>query len=459
MRITFVRPNMYAGRSDDAMEPIVFGILAGLTPPDVECRLIDERLEEVPDEIDADLVAITVETYTARRAYQIATACERRGVPVVLGGYHPTFRPGEALQFARTVVVGDAEEVWPTVVEDARLGALQRLYRGAFPTLTGLRVDRSIFRGKRYQPVSLVQFGRGCRYACDFCSIHAFYGSTLRWRPVDDVVRELEGLTRPYVFFTDDNLFNNGGELRRLLAAIRPLRKRWSCQASLDVAADGELVRLMADSGCLSVMIGFESLDEDNLKQMRKSWNRKHGSYDHLVHAFRDQGIMVYGGFVLGYDHDTLASFDQTLEFAVRNQLFLANFNPLTPTPGSALYDRLAAEGRLIHDPWWLHSEFRYGDGMFRPRHMTPEQLHEGCYRIRTEFNRAGSLFHRALDLHANCRSPLCAFAYLLANLTSRREIHRKQGRPLGDPRQSLEPVYPPTSFVQETKLTAALSS
>jgi radical SAM superfamily enzyme YgiQ (UPF0313 family) len=445
MRITFVRPNMYNGRSDDAMEPLVFGILAGLTPEDVECRLIDERLEEVPHHIEADLVAITAETYTARRAYQIASACERDGVPVVLGGYHPTFRPGEALQFASAVVVGDAEGVWPTIVEDARRGALQRSYRGPLPDLSGLRVDRSIFQRKRYQPISLVQFGRGCRYACDFCSIHAFYGSSLRWRPVGEVVRELEAISHPYVFFTDDNLFNNGGELRRLLAAIRPLEKRWSCQASLDVAADPQLVRLMADSGCLAVMIGFESLDRNNLQQMRKSWNRKYGRYDDLVGVFRDHGIMVYGGFVLGYDHDTEASFDETLAFAVRNRLFLANFNPLTPTPGSALYDRLAAEDRLIHDPWWLHDEFRYGDGMFRPRHMTAEQLHEGCYRMRTEFNRAGSLLYRALDLRANCRSPIHAFAYLVANLTSRREISRKQGQALGDSDRPLEPIYPPT--------------
>jgi radical SAM superfamily enzyme YgiQ (UPF0313 family) len=433
---------MYNGRSADAMEPMVFGILKGLTPDDVECRLIDERLEEVPDHIDADLVAITAETYTARRAYQIASACERDGVPVVLGGYHPTFRPDEALRFASAVVVGDAEGLWPTIIADARRGALQRLYRGHLPGLSGLRVDRSIFRGKRYQPISLVQFGRGCRYACDFCSIHAFYGSSLRWRPVADVVQELETLAHPYVFFTDDNLFNSRDELRQLMEAIRPLGKRWSCQASLDVAADVELVRLMADSGCLMVLIGFESLDANNLRQMRKLWNRKYGRYDDLVRVFRDHGIMVYGGFVLGYDHDTEASFDQTLEFAVRNRLFLANFNPLTPTPGSALYDRLTAEGRLINDPWWLHADFRYGDGMFRPRHMTAEQLHEGCYRIRTAFNRAGSVLHRALDFRANCRSPLHAFAYLVANVTSRREIHRKQGHSLGDSDRLLEPVY-----------------
>jgi radical SAM superfamily enzyme YgiQ (UPF0313 family) len=253
---------------------------------------------------------------------------------------------------------------------------------------------------------------------------------------------------RPYVFFTDDNLFNHVERLRELITAIRPLRLAWSCQASIDVAADAELVRLMAESGCISVMVGFESLDEGNLKQMKKSWNRKHGGYDELIAVFRDHGIMVYGGFVLGYDHDTPSTFDATLEFALRNKLFLANFNPLAPTPGSALYDRLQAQRRLIRDPWWLDPQYRYGDGMFRPRNMSAEQLHEGCYRIRSEFNRLTNVLRRAMDLKANCHTPLNAFAYFLANLTSRREIHRKQGSPLGDPALPLVPVYDPSQRI-----------
>jgi radical SAM superfamily enzyme YgiQ (UPF0313 family) len=443
MRIAFIRPNMAPFRSGDALEPVVFAILAGLTPKDVECVLYDERLEDVPLDLDVDLAALTVETFTARRAYQIAAHYARRGTPVVLGGYHPTFCPSEALRYAQSVVIGDAEDVWPRLIDDARRGRLQRIYQGGRPSLAGLKLDRSIFRGKRYKPVALVQFGRGCRYACDFCSIHAFYGKSLRWRPVDDVVRELETVRGKYVFFTDDNLFNQEERLRALLAAIRPLRLRWSCQASLDVAANPDLVRLMAESGCLSVMIGFESLNEDNLRIMRKTWHRKYAGYDDVVGVFRKHGIMVYGGFVLGYDHDTPAAFGATLDFALRNKLFLANFNPLAPTPGAPLYDRLRDQGRLLRDPWWLHPEYRYGDGMFRPAQMTPQQLMQGCYRARTAFNRYGSIARRAWDRQANCRTPLHAAAFALANFTSRREIHRKQGRPLGDVRQPLEPVFP----------------
>lgn len=448
MRIAFVRPNLYAGRSSDAMEPLAFAILAGCTPKDCQVELYDERLEGIPERLDVDLVAITVETFTARRAYQLASRFERQGIPVVAGGYHATFCTDEALRYVSSVVVGDGDDIWPNVVQDARAGSLRRRYQSHFPQLTERTVDRSIFRGKRYRPLALVQFGRGCRYACDFCSIHAFYGTNLRWRPVSEVVAELSQIDRPYVFFTDDNLFNNKDRLRELLDAIRPLKLRWSCQCSIDIAADLELLKWMSQSGCISLMIGFESLDLGNLKQMKKAWNQKHGSYGEMIQRIRDHGMMIYGGFVLGYDHDTPAVFDATLEFAIESRLFLANFNPLTPTPGSALYARLRSEGRLIRDPWWLDPTFRYGDCMFQPKHMSPEQLQEGCYRIRTEFNRWSSIGKRALDFRANCRTPLHAAAFTLANVTSRREIHRKQGMSLGDASQELVEVYPPDDGV-----------
>ena len=234
------------------------------------------------------------------------------------------------------------------------------------------------------------------------------------------------------MLFCDDNLFNDRARFEALLDALEPLRMRWSCQISLDVAASPDLLHRMAKAGCLSMVIGLESLDVDNLHQMRKSWNRAHGSYDELLAAIRHEGIMVYAGFVLGYDHDTVEAFENTLEFAIRNRLFLANFNPLAPTPGAALHARLRAEGRLINDPWWLHEDYRYGQSMFHPRRMTAGELEAGCYHARTVFNQWRNLAHRMRDREANCGSLYKAATFLLANLVSRREIHRKQGRRLG---------------------------
>jgi radical SAM superfamily enzyme YgiQ (UPF0313 family) len=428
-------------RSSDAMEPLVFAILAGLTPPDVETVLYDERLEPIPYNEPTDLVALTVETYNARRAYQITTHFRRRGVPVVMGGYHPTFLPDEALQFADAVVIGDAEGLWEQVVQDAQAGRLQRVYRqSGYPPLGGVVPDRSIFRGKRYAPAALVQYGRGCRFACEFCSIHAFYGFNLRQRPIPEVVTEIEALNRKHIFLVDDNIFVNVPQAKALFQALIPLKIRWSCQVSLDVAQDDTLMHLLEKSGCTTAVIGFESLNERNLAQMKKKWNLKHGDYATSVKKFQDHGIMIYGSFVFGYDEDTIDSFDITLEFAIRSKFYLANFNPLTPMPGAKLYERLRVEKRLIYDRWWLHPGYRYGQAAFHPRGMTADQLTEGCFRARRQFNTYNSIFKRALDFRTNCRDPYRLGVHLISNLVSRREILRKQGRQLGET-LPLEPI------------------
>lgn len=434
MKITFIRPNLADIRSADAMEPLVFAILAGLTPPDVETVLYDERLEAIPYDESTDLVALTVETYNARRAYQIATQFRRRGVPVVLGGYHPTFLPDEALQFADAVVIGDAEGLWPQVVEDARRKRLRQIYRQPdYPPLGGVRPDRRIFRGKRYAPAALVQYGRGCRFACEFCSIHAFYGFNLRQRPVSEVVAEIEASQRRHIFLVDDNIFVDVPKAKALFRALIPLKIRWSCQVSIDVAQDEELLQLMEQSGCTTAVIGFESLNEHNLAQMKKRWNLKYGDYSTSVQRFRDHGIMIYGSFVFGYDHDTPDSFKRSVEFAIRSNFYLANFNPLTSMPGAKLYERLRAEGRLIYDRWWLAPDYTYGQATFHPRGMTAEQLTAGCFQARQQFNRYKSILKRALDFKTNCRDPYRLGLHLASNIVSRNEILQKQGMQLGE--------------------------
>ena len=296
MKITFIRPNMYDDRSSDAMEPLCFAILKSLTPPDIDVALIDERLEDIPTDLSTDLVAMTVETYTARRAYEIADGFRRQGLPVVMGGYHPTFLPDEALEHADAVVKGDAEDVWERVVEDARENSLRPVYESAeFPSLDNCMPDRSIFAGKNYGPMGLVQFSRGCRFNCSFCSIRAFYGNSLRQRPVEDVVEDIRRSGRRHIFLVDDNLFVDVETTRALFEALVPLNISWSCQVSIDIARDPELVQLMRRSGCISALIGFESLDIDSLRELKKHWNTKWQSYDDAIGVFRNAGSMLYG--------------------------------------------------------------------------------------------------------------------------------------------------------------------
>jgi len=441
MKITFIRPHLMDARSSDAMEPLVFAILAGLTPPNIELTLIDERVEDIPEKHETDLVVMTVETYTARRAYQIASIFRKRGIPVIMGGYHPSFLPKETLIYADSVVIGDAENVWGNIVSDARMGQLQHIYKGSkHSSLQELTFDRRIFKGKHYSPMTPVQYGRGCRFACDFCSIHAFYGSHLIQRSVGDVVKEIEELERRFYFFIDDNIFINPAISETFFRALIPLNIRWTCQVSLDIVNHTHLLDLMARSGCIAAILGFESLNEENLKQMKKKWILKHSDYDTAVQKFRDRGIMIYGTFVFGYDQDTVDSFDITADFALRSKFCLANFNPLTPTPGSKLYDKLKGENRLIYDRWWLDPDYRYGAAAFHPRSITADELTEGCFRARKRFNQYSSILKRAIDFSANCHTPIHLGAFLVSNLISRREIYRKQGFPLGS-REPLEPI------------------
>ena len=433
MRIRFIRPNLADVRATDAMQPLVFAILAALTPSDVELELVDERLEPIRFDDPVDLVAITVETFTARNAYQIAARFRRRKVPVVMGGFHPTMLPEESLAYADAVVVGDAEGLWPEVVRDAQLGTLRRVYtQHVQPSLAGLMPDRSIFAGRRYVPLPLVQFGRGCRFACDFCAIHAFYDTSVRCRPVAEVVTEIERLGARRVFFVDDNLIADATGAKALCEALAPLGVRWSCQVSIDVCHDVDLLKKMAHSGCEVALIGFESLDARNLQQMKKQWGLTHHDYGTSIQRLRDLGIMVYGTFVFGYDYDTVDSFAVALEFAQRHRFFLANFNPLTPMPGTHLYERLRLEGRLIYDRWWLASEFRYGQAVFHPRRMTAQELTDGCFRRGA--NSTGTV-RSSVALGTGARIAAARVDWLVTcweTMISRREIFRKQGLALG---------------------------
>ncbi len=432
-RITFLHPNMGDYRSSDALTPLSIAILAARTPPDVEVTFYDDKVEEIPDDDSPDLVAITVQTFTARRAYQLAQRYRARGIPVVLGGYHPTFLPEEALAFADAVVVGDAEGAWEQLLEDFRQGSLQRVYRGDNDRpLDDYVLDRSVFAGKKYVPVELVQYGRGCRFACDFCSIRAFYQDSIRMRAAQRVAAEMASMRRRRLFFfVDDNLFGPGAHLPALLDAIEPLGLRWSCQISIDAARDERLLDRIARAGCVFALVGFESLSEENLKQMGKPWNRVAGDYLSVVRKFHARGIAVYGTFVFGYDADTAEGIQRSVDFALEARLEIANFNPLTPTPASPLYERLLQEGRLLSPKWWLDPEYRYGDPIFVPKSMSPDVFAERCFEAKRAFYSWGSIADRVLRTDAGLdwfRTGIVG----VANLISRREVLRKQHRALG---------------------------
>ncbi len=432
MKIAFINPNFAPTRSRDAMQPLVFAVLKSLTPSAYQTVLYDERIEPVPDRPNVDLAALSVQTFTARRAYEIADRLRAQRIPVVLGGIHPTVLPHEAAAHADSVVVGDAEDTWPRLLMDFDKNGLRRIYRSRYThDLGGLQPDRSIFNGKRYGPLVPVFFRRGCRFACDFCSVGAVYGSTVRHRPVRDVLREIRQLPSGILFFVDDNIFSDKASSLELCRALQPLRRRWICQTGIDLAKDRETLVAMRRSGCRAVFVGFESMSQRTLRAMSKRQNVG-VNYTEAVARFREAGIMTCGSFLFGRGEETVRDIECAEGFARRNKLCLSHFNPLFPTPGTPVYERLRSEGRLLYDRWWLHDDYRMNEPIFEPKGMSAKELCAATILARKRFNKLGCILHRLIDPKANSRSAMNVFLYLIANLVSRTEIRRKTGHRLG---------------------------
>lgn len=433
MRITLIRPNMFKTLSSDAMQPLAIAALMSEIPEDVQVEFFDERIEVLPEKFQTDLVAISVETFTAKRAYEIAEKVRAQGITVVLGGIHPTALPDEALAHSDSVVIGESEGMWKEVIRDAKQGNLKKTYsQYEKPDLMGISFNRSLFKGKKYTPIIPVQFGRGCKNSCEFCSVHAFFGKGIRYRPVEEVVSEIKDLGAKNIFFVDDNIFINEEITNNLLKALIPLKIKWTSQASIDIVNKPELLELMKQSGCISLIIGFETMDARNLKLMKKGINMKN-DYAAAIKTLGQYGIMIYGTFIIGYDFDHKNSFNPIFEFAMKNNLMLANFNPLIPMPGTDLYKRFEEEGRLIYKKWWLDPSYRYGDTVYRPKGMSPEELANGCFKARKDFNKMSSIMKRLIKGKSNHKSLLNSGIYLGSNLISKMEIKNKQGAILGD--------------------------
>lgn len=437
MKVTFILPAIgkIPGKryikSWQVMEPLPIMTMRALTPPHVEAEFFDDRLELIDYDTRTDLVAISCETYTARRAYHIAARFRERGIPVVMGGYHPTLMPEEVSEHADAILIGNAEQVWPTMVADAERRTLKKVYRGA-PGYSDALPDRAIIRGKKYSRMGLVETGRGCSFNCDFCAITRYYDRCYRPRDIKQVVADIEKSGKKMFFFVDDNVVANQRYAVELCKALAPLGITWSSQGSLTMARNPELLRLMKKSGCDVILIGFESLDEANLRQMKKTWMLDLGDRGELVKRIHDEGISIYSTFVFGHDNDTPETFDRALEFALEHGFFYAAFNHITPFPATPLYEQLKAEGRLLIDKWWLDSSYRYGTLPFHPRKMTYQEVTERCAQARRDFYRTSSVFKRLLRLAGRNLNPLLHLVFLHSNFMVQEEVDIRLELPLG---------------------------
>jgi radical SAM superfamily enzyme YgiQ (UPF0313 family) len=416
------------------MEPIPAAMVAALLPPDVERRFHDDRLGPIPFDEPTDLVAISVETYTARRAYQIASEYRRRGVPVVMGGFHATLCPDEVERYCESIVIGEAEETLPRVIDDYRHGRPAKRYRAEGQPRLVHAPDRTLFAGKRYLPIRLVEFARGCRFRCEFCAIQSFHAGAHNHRAVEDVVAEVQRVRRPgqLVFFIDDNITSDLERAKELMRALVPLGIRWVSQSAIHVAFDEEALALMRASGCQGLLVGFESLEADSLRAMNKGFNLMKGGPAQALANFRRYGLRIYGTFLFGYDHDGPETFRDALRFAREEGLFIAAFNHVTPFPGTPLFERMAREGRLEHEAWWLDGSYRYNQVPFRPARMSSEELARRCLEARREFYSWPSIWQRARK-GANPRGALMLLYYVAINAMHQKDVEGRSGLPLGD--------------------------
>ena len=374
-------------------------ILAGLSPTDVEISFTDDLL--TPIRLDknlkeVDLVGITVLTKTALRAYDIADAYRKKGIPVVFGGIHPTAVPKEAKEHADSVVLGEAEEVWPHLVEDARVGNLKPFYRQeGYTDLSRMPMPRrDILPRKGYLPLDVVQVSRGCPFQCEFCTVQKFFGETHRLRPVSEVVEEVRRLPHHWMMFNDDNIIGNPSYSKELLKALVPVKKKWFGQASLSGLGKSENVELLAKSGCVSLFIGFESLSKKNLVASHKPQNDP-SEYKEIIESLHRFGIAISGAFIFGFDEDDPSVFEDTVSFAVQTKLFSAVFMILTPYPETAFYHRVKNEGRLVQDQWWLLEKPEDSAPHFLPMKMSAEALREGWKKAWREFYSFPSIWRR----------------------------------------------------------------
>lgn len=439
MKITFILPAI--GKKSGQkylrswlMEPLTIAVLNSMIPSRFQREFFDDRIENINYDTETDVVFITVETYTAKRAYYIASRFRQRGKKVLLGGYHVTLCPEEAAEYADAIMVGNADKILDTVLADLENGTLQKRYDGE-ACIAYKMPDRSIYADKikKYLPVSLVETGRGCYHNCEFCSIAGYYHSHYIHRDVADIIAEIKTCRHKIFFFVDDSIFSDREFARELFVELKKLKIIWTTQITLDIARDEEMLRLMKESGCEMVLIGFESIESSNLKQMNKGWTERLGERDALIQKIHDVGIGIYASFVFGFDSDNEDTFKATLAFCQKHQFFVVAFNHLLIFPSTKTYASFKADDRLLSEQWWLQSGYTFGTITFTPKQLTPDSLRTFCKQYKKEFFRFGSIWKRGMTMLKRKGSFMINFAYWFINILFHFEVDKRSGIPIGD--------------------------
>jgi radical SAM superfamily enzyme YgiQ (UPF0313 family) len=375
--------------------PLGLATLAGYLSDADEITLQDEHVEPLFLDDEPDLVVIQVYITSAYRAYRLAEHYRRRGAHVALGGLHVTSLPEEAARHADTIFLGPGEDTWPAFLADLRAGWPGKVYRSQHRTLAGIpRVRRDLIKRHLYLVPNSIVVSRGCPHVCDFCYKEAFFagGKSFYTQSVDEALAEIERLPGRHLYFLDDHLFGQPRFAAALFEGMRGMGRLWQAAATVSSVLKPGLLERAAESGLRSLFVGFETLNPANLQAQHKfqNLNRDYGA---AIRRLHDLGVMINASFVFGMDGDDETVFERTVEWAIEQGIETATFHILTPYPGTALQQRLAAQGRILTSNWDLY-DTRHA--VYRPAGMSVETLENGYWRAYQEFYRWRSILKAA---------------------------------------------------------------
>jgi len=375
--------------------PLGLATLAGYLGADDEVVIQDEHVETLNLDDEPNLVVLQVYITSAYRAYELADHYRSRGAHVCLGGLHVTALPEEAARHADTVFLGPGEDTWPAFLADFRAGRPGSVYRSRVRTLVGTPpLRRDLIKRRLYLVPNSITVSRGCPHHCDFCYKDAFFqgGKSFYTQTVDQALAEIERLPGKHLFFLDDNLFGDARFARALFEGMKGMGRLWQAAGTVQAVLRPGLLEKAAECGLRSLFVGFETLDPANLRMQHKYHNLNR-DYDAAIQRLHALGVMVNGSFVFGMDEDDATVFDRTVEWAIGQGIETATFHILTPYPGTRLYQRLAAQGRISTGNWDLYDTRHV---VFRPAKMTAEKLEAGYWRAYGDFYRWGAILKGA---------------------------------------------------------------
>ncbi|MBI2061361.1 MAG: B12-binding domain-containing radical SAM protein [Nitrospirae bacterium] len=370
-------------------------IAALATPYFDDIRIIEEEFEALDLEEKADFVGITMMSCQAPRGYWLADHYRRKGVRTICGGSHASFMTEECGRHFDSVVVNEVEMIWSEIMEDLKADKLKPVYQTEqLIDLKDLPMPRKdlFYDAKTTFGAQVLQAGRGCPLGCNFCTVTLMYGKTFRTRPVEHVVEEIRRFPARNFFFVDDNIFFSKKYAYELCEALIPLGIKWGSQGSLElICRDEKLLHLAAKSGCIGLFVGIESIDQETLNSSHKAFN-KVKNYEENIRKMHRAGITVIGAFIFGFERDTPSTFDDVLDFAMRNKLAMVNTGILTPFPGTEVYEKTKREATVFDHNWRNYSGARL---VWRHPRMSKEEMEENYIRFRKRFYSWASIFKR----------------------------------------------------------------